>query len=100
MVALLVLSLLLREMILLPQQTSHMSSKSHIVLLKEINEKISYFLLLFFQYIMLLRELEEKFKSGILEKMKKKGIATDNMTIADIDMDADYSSDMESRYEL
>ncbi|KAK3697423.1 hypothetical protein QZH41_019236, partial [Actinostola sp. cb2023] len=48
------------------------------------------------KYIMLLRELEEQFKAEILERMKKKGIAAPNMTIADIDLDANYTSDLES----
>ncbi|XP_020895449.1 cytosolic carboxypeptidase 2-like [Exaiptasia diaphana] len=48
------------------------------------------------KYIQLLRELEQKFKEDILDRMKKKGTAASNMTTADINLEADYLSDIES----
>ncbi|XP_031575194.1 cytosolic carboxypeptidase 2-like, partial [Actinia tenebrosa] len=48
------------------------------------------------KYVTILRELEEMFKAEMLEKMIKKGMAAPNMTTSDIDMDANYTSDMES----
>ena len=45
----------------------------------------------------MLRELEMLVKNMILERLKEKGLATENMDTSDIDLDRDYVS--ESRYE-
>lgn len=51
----------------------------------------------FLQYVAILRELELKMKAEILEKMKRKGTAAPNLTESDIDLDINYTSDIESR---
>ena len=49
------------------------------------------------QYVSILRELELKMKAEILEKMKRRGTAAPNLTESDIDLDLNYTSDIESR---
>ena len=39
-------------------------------------------------------------KAEILEKMKRRGTAAPNLTESDIDLDLNYTSDMESRYRM
>lgn len=39
-------------------------------------------------------------KAEILEKMKRRGTAAPNLTESDIDLDLNYTSDMESRYRI
>lgn len=39
-------------------------------------------------------------KTEILEKMKRRGTAAPNLTESDIDLDLNYTSDMESRYRI
>ncbi|XP_078346337.1 uncharacterized protein LOC144631703 isoform X2 [Oculina patagonica] len=48
------------------------------------------------KYVAILRELELKMKAEILEKMKRKGTAAPNLTESDIDLDINYTSDIES----
>lgn len=49
------------------------------------------------QYVTILRELELKMKADILERMKRKGTAAPTLTESDIDLDLNYTSDIESR---
>lgn len=49
------------------------------------------------QFVTILRELELKMKADILERMKRKGIAAPTLTESDIDLDLNYTSDIESR---
>jgi len=49
------------------------------------------------QYVYILRELELQMKAEILEKMKRRGTAAPNLTESDIDLDLNYTSDIESR---
>lgn len=48
------------------------------------------------KYVSILRELELKMKAEILEKMKRRGTAAPNLTESDIDLDLNYTSDIES----
>ena len=49
------------------------------------------------QFVIILRELELKMKADILERMKRKGTAAPTLTESDIDLDLNYTSDIESR---
>ncbi|PFX25530.1 Cytosolic carboxypeptidase 2 [Stylophora pistillata] len=48
------------------------------------------------KYVTILRELELKMKADILERMKRKGTAAPTLTESDIDLDLNYTSDIES----
>ncbi|KAJ7373494.1 Cytosolic carboxypeptidase 2 [Desmophyllum pertusum] len=48
------------------------------------------------KYVAILRELELKLKAEILARMRRKGTAAPNLTEADIDLDINYTSDIES----
>lgn len=48
------------------------------------------------KFVTILRELELKMKADILERMKRKGTAAPTLTESDIDLDLNYTSDIES----
>ncbi|EDO49270.1 predicted protein, partial [Nematostella vectensis] len=48
------------------------------------------------KYVAILLELEKTLREKILAKMKKKGTAAPNMSLSDVDIDANYTSDIES----